>query len=200
MKKIYAVASMLLLTSLLTACGLHVRRASELPPALHTLYLSMDNPANPTAVGLQNLLKSLRVHLVSSPDKALLTLRLKQPITSNSAPNNTTNSGASSDSNAVYTITYTQSVAIQLINNHTQQPVISKTISASSDQVFNRSQVLTANTSDTATQDLPREIVNTTYLWLTTDQVANAIHASIHPTQASTHARTSQILPHHQHR
>lgn len=166
-----------------------MRNSHELPPQLQTVYFQSDNPVAPAALTLRSMLTSIGVHVVDNPNKARYGLLLSRPETTNSGPTSST------DSSNVYNVTYTQRVTITITNTKTQATILSKTLSASRSQLLNRSQVLTANTSNAATEDLPSDIATSAYLWLTTDQVRTAF---THPIQSlsTSDANTTQHLPH----
>lgn len=171
---------MLFSSLLLSACGFHMRSRHELPAQLQTVYFHSDNPVAPAAIALKSMLTTIGIHLVNTPTQARYGISLTRPITSNSSP-----SGSTDNSNA-YNITYTQKITISIVNTKTQATIISKTLSASRSQLLNRSQVLTANTASTATQDLPNDLATSAYLWLTTDDVRHAFNSPVSSQPLST--------------
>lgn len=167
-------------TLLLSACGFHMRSRHELPTQLQTVYFHSDNPVAPAALALKSMLTSIGIHVVSEPTKAHYGISLTRPITTNSGPTSST------DNSNVYNITYTQKLTLSIINTHTQHTIIRKSLSSSREQLLNRSQVLTANTAGTATQDLPNDLATSAYLWLTTNQVSDALAHPVSQQPSST--------------
>jgi outer membrane lipopolysaccharide assembly protein LptE/RlpB len=173
MKRFGYLSLMILLSCLLSACGFHLRNASELPAQLHTLYYSPENPYEPVATELQTTLTSLNLRLVSSPRQAEYTLRLSKSNTRHSQAN-------LSDTSQASTISYSQNVNVSIINNRTKSLVISSNFSASVSQYLNQNQIMTANTSSLASQSLPHDLVTHIFIWLTTDRVKDALDGKIH--------------------
>jgi outer membrane lipopolysaccharide assembly protein LptE/RlpB len=168
MKRSILLCVLLSLALLLSACGFHLRNASELPPQLHTIYYQPENPYDPVASELKDVLNSLNIKLVSSPSQALYTLSISKSRSTHSKANLNNISQATS-------ITYSQYVTVSLTNNKTHKKVVSSNFAASMSQYLNQNQIMTANTSSLATQSLPHDLVTHIFIWLTTNNVRDAL-------------------------
>lgn len=160
---------LLTLTFLLSACGFHLRNASELPTQLQTLYYQPENPYDPVASELKDTLTSLHIKLVATPQQAPFTLALSKSVSTHTRADLNNISQASS-------IVYSQRVNVSLINNKTHKKVISSNFAASMSQYLNQNQIMTTNTSSLATQSLPHDLVTHIFVWLTTNNVRNALN------------------------
>jgi hypothetical protein len=144
-----------------------------LPAQLHTLYYQPDNPYDPVASELKDVLNSLNIKLTTSAAQAPFTLVVSKSKSTHSKANLNNISQATS-------ITYSQYVTVSLINNKTHKKVVSSSFSASMSQYLNQNQIMTANTSSLATQSLPHDLVTHIFVWLTTNNVRDALNGK-HP-------------------
>lgn len=160
--KIFVIAITILL---LSGCGFHMRSTHNIPTPLQQLNLEAQNPDGMVAVQLKALLQSLPITLSKN---ARYTLQLSKAQTQHSKANISNTTQAS-------TISYTQHIQASIVNTKTQHTLIQKTFSASVSQVLNQNQVITSGTNTIATQDLPHNLVTDIYLWLTTNQVRDAL-------------------------
>lgn len=156
---------LLIVALLLGGCGFHMRSRQDLPATLQHLNLQAENPDEMVAVQLSALLASLPISLTKH---ATYTLQLSKSQKSHSKANLSNTTQAAN-------ISYYQHIHVALINNKTGKTVIEKTFSASIQQVLNQNQVMTAGTSALATQDLPHTLVTDIFLWLSTNQVRDAL-------------------------
>lgn len=158
----------LLITLMLMGCGFHLRGTADLPPALHVLYLNLDNPYDPVAVGVKETLLGLNVTLVEQPQQAPYSLHLSKSIASNTQP-------TISDITLATTITFTRSITVSLTDNRTNKIILSKTFTENMVQTLNQNQITTTSTTAVGTQDLSRHLSSDIYIWLITHQVSHAI-------------------------
>lgn len=75
-KRSLHVLMMICLSIGLSACGFHLRGADHLPAALNTLYIDSQSPYDNFTLTLTQLLKSMDIQLVTTSDKAPVTLRI----------------------------------------------------------------------------------------------------------------------------
>ncbi len=156
---------LLIVMLLLSGCGFHIRNHQDLPATLQHLNIQAENPDEMVVVQLKALLESLPIQLTKS---ATYSLQLSKSKKSHSKAN------LSNSTQASY-ISYYQSIHVALVNNKTGKTVIEKTFSANIQQVLNQNQLMTAGTSALATQDLPHNLVTDIFLWLSTNQVRDAL-------------------------
>lgn len=165
----FLVLCLSLLTFFIAGCGFHLRSGREIPQQLHTLYFDPASPNDEVSSQLKDTLTSLNIKLVDLPQQATYTLTLSKPNKSHSQANLSNTSQAAS-------ITYTQSVNVGIINNKTHKRVIDSGFAASVSQFLNQNQIMTASTTSLATQDLPHELVTHIFIWLTTNEVREALN------------------------
>lgn len=170
MKCLINYCILLILPLALVGCGFHLRNASKVPPELHALYFDPVNAYDPVVVDLRETLMALHVTMTHSPQQAAYTLHLSKSIINNTQP-------SLSDITLATTVSFSQSITASLIDNKTKKIIITHEFSESIVQTLNQNQVTTNSTTTLGTQDLPRNLVNDLYLWLTTNQVYNALKA-----------------------
>jgi outer membrane lipopolysaccharide assembly protein LptE/RlpB len=119
---------------LLSSCGFQLRSAKALPVALRTLYLN-NTTSNPTfTYRLKAQLQALGIHLVSSPERADITLAVGNYKFINSQPSITT-------SNQALMATISLQFTYQLFNAKKQPLTSKKTISVQNNQILNANQI-----------------------------------------------------------
>jgi outer membrane lipopolysaccharide assembly protein LptE/RlpB len=173
MKKVATYITGLTVVSLgLSGCGFHLRSSHEIPTALHQVYFDAVNPSNPTAFTLRQTLSALHIQLVDNPHQAKYSIQLGHPNMSNTAPTNNT---GSTDTSTAYNVSYSLSASLAIIDNKSKQTVASTNLSASANQILNRSQILTAHTDNAISNTLSRSVADQAFLWLTTEKMRMAL-------------------------
>ena len=139
--KQYKLFFAVMMMSLLTACGFHLRGDVPLPPQLKVMYLQSNNPYDPFTIAIKNLLISHQIKIVASQSDAPVTLQIlsvnfNQALT-NISPNTQVRT---------YSLTYTMSFQLKSPDNTVILPpaVITTTLpfSTSDAQLLADSQVL----------------------------------------------------------
>lgn len=159
----------LLLLSLV-ACAFKLRQ-TQLPPALHVMYLQTDVTYGPFESLLRQSLLSSGVALVATPAQAPVTLHIFKPIEANTS----TTVGASNQTR-VYIITYT--VAFELkdaagkILLGEQKVTTSRTLRLSANQLLE-----TNNQLPLLQQDMRREIIYQMFYRLKAPQVPLSLNS-----------------------
>lgn len=166
MKRILII---LVSTLLLTGCGFHPRRANDVPPELHTLYLKSSKPYSPLITQLRSMLASLNIKLVNKQSDAPYTLNVSNIVFSQSNPPITTTTLAVSFS-------YTMSVSVHIQARDGKQLIPTKSLSAQRSISQNASQVYTPGTATLAKQELRRDIISQIYYVLISNNLRNALH------------------------
>lgn len=103
--KLYKLFSSIILILSLAGCGFHLRGITQLPPQLHTLYLSSNNPYTPFMHQLRTMLKLSHITLVSTARQAPVRLHIDNE---NADTHETSVGGSQTMRNyiATYSITY----------------------------------------------------------------------------------------------
>lgn len=173
MKKSIAILWLLFGVLLLSSCGFHPRRASEIPPQLHTLYIETQQPYNPLITQLKDMLRSLDVNIVKKPAQAAYTLHIDKIAFSQSNPPITTTRLAVS-------FTYSLSVSVQISISKGKDVTRKKVLSATRSISQNASQVYTPGTATLARHELRRDIISQIYYLLISNDTRNALSHHVH--------------------
>jgi LPS-assembly lipoprotein len=75
-KRYLHVFMLICLTLSLTACGFHLRGTDHLPPTFNKVYIDSQSPYDTFTLTLTQLLKSMNIQLVTSAEKAPVTLKV----------------------------------------------------------------------------------------------------------------------------
>ena len=153
---------------LLSGCGFHPRRARDIPPSLHTLYLKTQNPYNPFITQLKALLTSLDIKLVKHHSQAPYTLNVINVVFSQSNPAITTTTLAVS-------FTYSLNVTIQINDRSGKAVTPLKTLHATRSISQNASQVYTPGTATLVKQELQHDIISQIYYVLVSNNLRKSI-------------------------
>jgi len=149
------IAILCICTLLLTACGFHLRQQEPLPPALQTLYVNSSSPYDELTIELKQILKSIDVRVVDTPEEAPVTLKLfgihyVSEVLSESASSNTKQ----------YTLHF--SVQYELTDSEGNVLYGPHTISSQRNYTVNEDQVLSTDTQqDTLKSEMQHDAVFT---------------------------------------
>jgi LPS-assembly lipoprotein len=161
-----------------TACYWHLRNPDEVPPQLKVLYLDANTVESHFHVQLLDLLQSMKIHLVKSPQESKFTLHAYDYSLEHDNP-------PVSSTNVAITYTYTLRVTVSITDAHGKIIVPAHLIIATRQVTVNTNQIFTINATSVFQQELQREATNLIYYWLTSDQIRHQT-ATAHATQSTT--------------
>lgn len=167
--RILSIAVLITSCLALSDCGFQLRGEKALPPQLHTVYLTGDNPYGPLETELRNTLVATGIKVVDNPQNAPVTLNI---ISTDLGHTNPT-IGTSSQAN-VYTFTYTLNFELQDSNGKVLlQP---QTIATSRNLTLNPNEVLgSSNEILLLEQELQHTMINLLYDHLSSQQTFQAV-------------------------
>jgi outer membrane lipopolysaccharide assembly protein LptE/RlpB len=163
-KKILIIGLLVINLWLCSSCGFHARSAEDLPKELNTIALRMPNIDSGFQEDITRLFHSLHVKIDSN---APVALDISEFNFSHIDPELTTTAQA-------VTYTYNMTLTFSLIKNN-KIVVSSKTLHASRSIIMNVNQVYTSSTVSLAKHELEREIINTLYYQLISQNTQHAL-------------------------
>jgi len=174
MKKLLLVV---LLALSCVSCYWHLRNPNEVPPQLKVLYLDADNVDSHFYLQLVNLLKSMQITLVKTPQQAPYTLHAYHYSLEHNNPIVVT-------TNVAITYTYTLLVTVSITDPGGKIVVPPHTVMTTRDVTVNTNQIFTINTTSIFQEELQREAIDLIYYWLTAKANQPGIGYATHPPTA----------------
>ncbi len=154
LKRLLTLSTILCISLLVTSC-FHLRRPSDFPKPLRTLYFTSDNVNSAITSELKRQLKASKVHFSSSSSYAPLTLKLYNSRTDTNIP-------IAFDSTAASYYYYKISVNVKLSTKN-NQTIFDTPIAVSENIIYNVNQVGTPVITLLMRRTLTRRLVNTIY-------------------------------------
>ncbi|MBY0377435.1 MAG: hypothetical protein K2Q33_02575 [Gammaproteobacteria bacterium] len=167
-KKGYALL-LILLVSVISGCGFHLRGNIKLGSNFKQMYIASDSPYGPITLQLKQILSHSGVELEDKPGPQIITLSLK-----NERYRTTTFSQSASSKTTQYTLVL--DLDYSLTNNKGDILYGPKTISTQANYTVNQDAVLTTSTQEDITRtSLQRQAVYLLLQQLNSPAVANAL-------------------------
>lgn len=159
----------LMMLSLVTACGFHLRTQAIFPTALNPLYVQSSDPYGALTLELKQILRSQGIQLVEHRKEAKYTLEIRNQSTSTS-----TLSQSASSSTTQYILYYNLTYAITK-----QDGTVAfgpKTITSQRNYTVNQAQVLSSNTQvDALTTEMQHDTISLMFDQLSSQQALSQI-------------------------
>lgn len=168
MQKFFKLFLIIALSSVLSACGFHLRGEQALPPQLKTLYIDAA-PYAPLTLALKQSLTSANIKIVSSAAESPLTLQIL-------GENFNQNLANISANTLVKTYNLVYSVQFQILNKSRKVIYGPATVKAFSSYVVNDNQILGDNSQLTTQQaNMRRDLVGLIFTRLGSNDVRKAL-------------------------
>ncbi len=160
MKMIIRLIALSCLALLLSACGFQLHNPDAMPEQLHTVFLQSNQPSSELTTRLKEMLRSQKIHIVTSPSQARYGLVVSDKVVT------TTRSTS---------VVSTLHASIHLVDHQERGVLPAQSFSATQSVILNNNQVMTTFVDDSVTHELANDIVNRIYYWLTSAEVHDAL-------------------------